>query len=345
MAPKPTVKDVAELSGVSTYTVSRALSGKLGVSEVTRSTVLKAARQIGYVRNEVAASLRSHVSRAVGILTASDRNQYYATLTQSVDEHLVRNGYFAIANDTIRDAEYSKDRELESVTGLLAQRPAAIIATYSLSAESIALIDSFGIPTVFVDSPPPSGFVGRPYVGSNNYHVGRLAGDYLGHLGHRSAMLLAFPQTWTTRAPRISGFVDAAAERGMSVTVLESGNSPESAFDAAMNYLTTCGQDGLPDAVFALNALLVHGAFRALRTLGLEIGPQVSLIGVDDFDWAPLLTPALTVVHQDISTIGATAAEMTLQLINEEEQAGGGFVEVPSSLVIRGSCTPRTTSS
>ena len=88
MNTRPTLKDVGAAAGVSVYVASRALRGESGVAASTRARVERAASELGYVRNEMAAGLRKKNSHTVGILTASGRNQYYSMLAQVIDSTL-----------------------------------------------------------------------------------------------------------------------------------------------------------------------------------------------------------------------------------------------------------------
>lgn len=336
MAQRPTLRDVSAAVGVSVYTVSRALSGKAGVAAETRDLVQQTADRLGYVRNAVAADLKSQLSHSVGVLTASGRNQYYSMLVQAIDGALQPEGYFAVTNDAIKDGRHTAAREMASVRALLEQRPAAIIATYSLRDDSIAEIDRFGVPIVFVDALPPAGHSDRPFIGTDNHGASRLVADHLGRLGHRHALVIAFPDTWTTRAPRIEGFTAAATRWGLSTRVVDSENNPESAFEVVTQALRAADPDARPDALYALNTPLLQGAFRAVKELGLRAGHDVSLIAFDDFDWAPLLDPPLTVVAQDTEQIGRRAGRVTLELIHGAHPLDIR-VELPATLIARDS--------
>ncbi|HEY0188487.1 MAG TPA: LacI family DNA-binding transcriptional regulator [Cellulomonas sp.] len=340
MAQRPTLRDVSEAVGVSVYTASRALAGKSGVAAETRDRVRQTAERLGYVRNGVAAGLRTRLSHAVGVLTASGRNQYYSMLVQAIDGALQPEGYFAVTNDAIKDGRHTPEREMASVRALLEQRPSAIVATYSLRDDSIAEIDRFGVPIVFVDSLPPAGHDDRPFIGTDNRQASRLVADHLGRLGHRRAWVVAFPDTWTTHGPRVDGFVQQAAGWGMATAVVDSENDPDSACRAVLRALDAAGPDGAPDALYTLNTLLLQGTFRALRERGLRVGQDLSLVGFDDFDWAPLLDPPLTVVDQDIEEIGNRAGRLTLELIHGSRPRDTR-VELPAVLVERDSCRPR----
>ena len=340
MVSRPTLKDVGAAAGVSVYVASRALRGESGVAQSTRARVLEAASQLGYVRNEMAASLKMKSSHTVGILTASGRNQYYSMLAQAIDNTLHEYGYFAVTTDMIKDRTNTQESEGESVRLLLEQRPAAIIATYALRPESLEIIESMRIPVVFVDSPLAKAGV-YPFVGSDNYQAGRLAGDYLGRLGHKHAMILAFPKTWQTFEARVRGFKDAAKEWDMDVQVRETqGNDPESAYIELGDLLGNHAKAQWPDAVFALNTMMVLGAFRAMKERNVAIGQDVSLIAIDDFDWAPMLDPPLTVIAQNMEEIGRQAGRFVVDAI-KGNSLNGQQLTIAVKLIERESCRDR----
>lgn len=338
MATQPTLKDVSTRAGVSVYTASRALAGKDGVSEETRERVRAIAKELGYVRNGVAASLRTESSRAVGVLTASGRNQYYSELVASIDVQLQGHGYFTVTVDTIKDGEVTEEREREALRRLLIQRPAAIVTTYALSPSSLAAIDSFGLPLLYIDAIPCDERGKRPFVGSDNAMIGRMAAEFLADAGHKHVGIVAYPAQWATRAPRIEAFAAIAAEQGMSVTVIEAGATPEEARRAVGDLLEVEVQT--VDALFCLNTLLAQGAIAAVGDAGLRIPGDVSVVAVDDFDWAPLLTPPLTVVAQDLRRIGEAAADRILECVEGPDRPRT-HEEFPCRLVERGSCAHR----
>jgi len=340
MVRQPTLLDIANHVGVSTFAASRALAGKPGVSTETRERVVTAARELGYVANAVAANLKGGRSSTVGVMTASGRNQYYATLVQGIDAVLQRNGLHLVTNDAMRGGRYDGERQRQSVEALLQQRVAAIVATYPLSETSLDLIRQWQTPLLFVDALPPSGAGSCPFVGCDNLEAGRLVANYLSSLGCRRVTILAYPKEWNTRAPREQGFRDSAHST-MTIEVVESDNSAESAFDAMVRHLRGTQR---PDAIYALNTPLLQGAMRALNAAGLRIPDDISVLGFDDFEWAPLLDPPMTVVDQHIDEIGRLAGTAIVDLLASPSTstvspaAPPAYIAVPPTLVIRGSC-------
>jgi LacI family transcriptional regulator len=337
-----TLKDISIRAGVSTFTVSQALGGKPGVSEVTRHRITQVANELGYVPNALAAGLKGQRSRSVGVMTASGRNQYYSMLVQAIDGVLQEAGYHAVTNDAMRGGRYSEEREGDSVDELLQQRVAAIVATYSLSESSVRKIERWGIPVVFVDSLPPSHTPGAPFIGADNYRASEKVATYFASLGFTSAAFLAFPKDWNTRAPREAGFVETATASGIATSVVESENSAESASSAMSAFLAEHAGD-LPDALYASNTVLLQGALRAIRSAGLEVPRDISIVGFDDFEWAELVSPPITVVDQHVGRIGELAARTLLDLINSGSISTRPIhAEVQPNLIIRESCAPRS---
>lgn len=339
MNQRPTLRDVASAAGVSTYVASRSLNDGSGVAPATRDHVRRVSAEIGYVRNNVAAGLRTQSSHVVGVLTASGRNQYYTMLAEAINTELRGSGYFIVTNDAIRDHKKTSSRERESVRMILEQRPAVIVSTYALRAESLRRIVSLGIPVIFADNKPNvSSAFNLPYVGSDNHQIGYLASDYLGCLGHKRILVMSFPETWSTAVDRLAGIRDAAKKWGVNVEISISESNPDRVFRAALTKLRSLPLTNMPDGLIALNTIQLLGAYRALRELNMTVGKDISVVAVDDFDWAPFLTPALTVVSQNIKEIARQTAHLVLTSIKGESTEGKEVI-IPVKLIERDSCS------
>lgn len=339
MSRRITIKDVSARAGVSTYTVSQALGGKPGVSDETREMVVRLASEMGYVQNVVAASLKAQTSRTVGVMTASGRNEYYSMLVQAIDGVLQRHGLHSVTTDAMQRGKYEPSLERASVDALLQQRVALIVATYSLNEHSLRTIRDWGIPLVFVDALPPQSVQQVPFVGCDNALASQKVANHLADLGHRSALFVGFPAEWTTRAPREAGFREAALARGLEVHTVESENSSEGALAAMSEWLANPGRPPI-DAIYASNTPLLHGALRALRNARLRVPYDVSVVGFDEFEWAELLSPSITVVDQHIGQIGREAARLIVEVITEGRPVSEHLAIEPD-LVVRESTSQR----
>ena len=336
---RATLKQVAARSGVSTFTVSQALSDKPGVSDATRERIREIAEEMGYVANLAAASLRGAASSAVGVLTANGRNQYYATLVQGISASLQEHNYFAVANDTMRNAQYSAELEKKAVEGLLQQRVSAVIATYSLKPENMRLLNKWQIPVLFVDSPPPSEFSTLPFIGVDNYQASALVAEHLALKGHDSALFVVFDHAWSTREGREKGFSETAKLRGMRTDVLEVPNDSEAVAKSLIEYFKNGFEPGSEvTAIYAANTIILHGVLTALKTLRLRVPHEISVVAFDDFDWAEHIDPPITVVDQSIYEIGLKAGQKVVELLQNSTAAEGENTTLLSArLIERGS--------
>ncbi|WP_413451723.1 LacI family DNA-binding transcriptional regulator [Georgenia phoenicis] len=349
MPKRPTLADVSRVAGFSVYTVSRALSGADGVSDEARQRVLDAARDLGYVRNSAAQQLRKNTRSRVAVITASTSNAYYIEMMAGVQRVLRGAGRSAVVADIAAQGVYSPETEDAAVEGVIESRTAGVISTLPLSAPNLRLLDQWDVPIVFVDSSPPAEALhATASVTTDNLAASHAMGNHLATHGYRDWLFLAYPSRWTTRAPREHGLADAATTHGARLTTVECDNDPDSAATVLLRHLTTAPQR--PDVIVAGNNPLLQGALTAVRELGLDVPSDVAMVAYDEFPWAPLIDPPMTVLNEDSATIGERAARVLMRLIDDQVSAelqgrstrpayrDGDHEQVTASLVIRRSC-------
>jgi LacI family transcriptional regulator len=348
VARKPTLRDVSVASGLSTYTVSRALSDGAGVSPAARAAVLKAARDVGYVPNAAAQQLRKNTRSSVAVITASTSNHYYLELMRGIERTLRHSGRTAVVADIAAEGHYSDEFEDATVQHLIQSRTAGVIATLTLGSRNLDLLQDWDIPVVFVDAAPPETARMVPSITTDNAAASLAVGGHLAGHRYRDWLFLAYPARWSTRVPREAGLREAAARHGADLTVLESENDVDSAVAALTRHLDTTGS--APRALVAGNNPLLQGALRVLRGRGLRVPDDVAVIAFDEFPWAPLLDPPLTVLDEHSEQIGVLAAQTLTRVIDaqvEADRAGrpakpaylpGDRREVAFDLVVRRSC-------
>jgi len=343
---KPTLRDVSVASGLSTYTVSRALSAADGVSPSARDAVLKAAREVGYVPNAAAQQLRKNTRSSVAVITASTSNHYYLDLMRGIEATLRRSGRTAVVADIAAEGHYSDEFEDATVQHLIQARTAGVIATLTLQQRNVDLLHDWDIPVVFVDAAPPEEARSVPSITTDNAAASQAVGDHLAGHGYQDWLLLAYPPRWSTRVPREAGLRAAAERHGARLTVVESENDVDSAAAALAAQL----ERSVPRALVAGNNPLLQAAYRVLRARGLDVPEDVAVVAFDEFPWAPLLDPPLTVLDEHSESIGVLAAETLTRVIDAQldaERAGrslapvyhaGDRREVAFDLVVRHSC-------
>lgn len=345
MGARPTLEDVCQEARTSIYSASRALSGLDGVSTETRERVLEAAAKLGYVANQVARNLKRNSSRTIGILTANNQNQYYATLTDSLERVAQENGFHCIASDAVVDGVYSTERENRFIASLLENRVAGVIVSHPIASPHTKQLLNWGIPILFVDCAPPKGLGPLPYITADNRLGSLEVGRHLASHGYRRWAYVAHSRQWGTRQPRERGFLEAAREAGATVAIIEAGNDAATARQAVTRFLDATQRRNWPEALYASNTPLLQGTLRSLREFNASVPSDVAIVAFDDFEWAEIIDPPITVVDQKISEIGRRAAQLMLKMV-AETSAGSAFnvadfartERVKPVLRIRGSC-------
>lgn len=315
--PRPTMQDVSRLCGLSIYTVSRSLSGAQGVSDASRERVLAAAAELGYVPNGTAQQLRRNTRNSIAVVTAgTSNNAYYLDLFRGIQQTVEAAGCRLIMADIAADGTYSRDAENSTVRNLIQSRMAGVISTLTLARSNLKMLQEWHIPVVFVDSKPPEG---SPFPGitTDNIDAARQLGEHLAQHGYTSWLLLIYPPIWSSRLDRERGTRLAAEAAGASLTVIETRNNAVAARRALEDY---AADHELPRAIIAGNNPLALGAMRFLQEHDLAVPETVAVIAYDEFDWAPVVDPALTVIDEASERLGVQATQTLLAIIDDQSK-------------------------
>lgn len=321
------MRDVAARAGVSLKTVSRVLNGEVGVQAQTAERVRVAARELHFVRNESAATLKrsGQRTRSIGLVLENVANPYWAALVKAVEDVARERGYLLTTGSSGDDPVV----EQQLLDELCNRRPAGLLIVPSGS-ELGYLADEIEHGTVVVS-------MDRPAVGVNvdTVLLANAAGvrDGIAHLvscGHRRIAFVGDTVRYTG-SQRLAGYRAALATAGLPFDrkLARRAHDAEHARDAARELLAL---DDAPTAIFAGNNLLTRGVLEALGPRRREI----AVVGFDDFPFAELMDPPVTVVGQDAAELGRCGA---LQLFRRLDGEAGPVQEIvlATRLVARGS--------
>jgi LacI family transcriptional regulator len=308
---RTTLRDVAELTGLSPAGVSYALRGQR-VSAATAERVRDAADQIGFRSDPIARALRGGSSGIIGVIGGSLADYWHQEFASELQRHLRRRGRHML----LADADGDADTELARARGLVDQRVDGLIAL-PVAPDSPAWDEIVAeLPVVAVGAPLP-----RP-AGAVRFQAeegSELVLDHLRHLGHERITVLASgmhrPRRRRGVHTRVCGFA-AADGRAAALSALRSATPPT--------------------ALFALSDALAYGAYMACADAGLRVPDDVSVAGFDDHPLSRLVSPALTTVSWDTARAAAAAAAMLLDAIEGRRRLGRELVIRPR-LVVRDS--------
>ncbi len=320
-----TMKDVARAAGVSLGSVSHYLNERVPVSPDKAARIQQAIDTLGYRVDQSARSLRRRQTQSVGLIIPDISNPFYAELARVLEHRLWDAGFQTLLCDSAHDA----NRERAHFHNLIDRRADGMVVIYEgETSELPELAARTSVPVVFLDRPVE----GLVSVATDNYLGGTLAARHLLSLGHaRIGALVGDGGVANIRA-RMGGFTEALAAHGLALAHTLHGSQNLTLGERAAELMHLPER---PTAIFATNDIVAVGAWRALLTHGFRIPEDVSLIGFDNIDMGRLLLPPLTTVAQDISALGARAAELILHPTAPEAHARS--VVIPPRLIQRGS--------
>lgn len=329
---KATVKEVSLAAGVSTATVSRALTGSYEVSDETRRRVFEAARKLNYQPNRNARNLRKNNTSMIGVVISDIQNPFFGSVIRGIERITTQDDYTVILGNSDEDPEC----EQKIISRLLEEGVAGIILvpTQTSSAAYQAIFDA-GTPFVVVDRRLPADNLDMVLV--NGRLGAQRAVEHLVSLGHTRIGFIGGLKHLSVMHEREAGFLHGLKKFHLPVpeTYLRHGNNRQDGGYDAMRQLLALGEP--PTAVLIANNMMTLGGLQAIHEAGLEIPDQISILGFDDIDWAPSLRPPLTVVAQPAYLMGETAASTLLARISAPEQPHRVTV-LDTHLIIRASC-------
>jgi DNA-binding LacI/PurR family transcriptional regulator len=353
---RASIKDVAQLAGVSTATVSHVINQTRFVREETRQKVVEAIEELNYYPSAIARGLATNATQTIGLIVSDITNPFFTALARGVEDELTRYGYHTIFCNTDEDA----NREDEYLRLLFARQiDGLLMAPTGVASERLSYMAEADVPIVLLDRSTPG--LDAPLVEVDNEDGGYQATRYLLELGHRRIGVLRGLETISTQVVRVNGYRRALIEAGLPVDealivradphyhsnqvdpVLNGAGTPPTFLtnlQMTPNAFTALQQlFDLPDrptAIFITNNQMTLGALHALKQRGLDCPADISVICFDDHDWAPLFSPPLTVIRQPTYHLGKTAAALLIEMINKKPVQPPA--PLPVELIIRESC-------
>lgn len=334
MAPKKTVtlKEVAAAAQVSRATAARALNGYGYVGGESAERVMAAAAQLGYRGNRVAQALRGGQLPIIGFVPGDIQNPFFARIAHDIDVELRPTRHSLL----IASSEESVAQECSLLDNLRALNVQGVIVAPASDADNAHLetLVREGVPLVVIDREVPD--LGCDSVTVDNEGGAREAVNYLIASGHRRVALIHDESRIVTARERLAGYVGALHENGIALDqslIAISRSTVEQAIDATIRLFS---QPYPPTALFTVDGLMTKGALLALRSMGLSVPRDVSLVGFDDFDLATFTDPQITVVAQPVAQIGPLAVRMLLERIRGAAMPVRN-VRFPTRLIRRGS--------
>ncbi len=324
LAQKIKLSTIADSLGVSTATVSLALRDSPLVADTTRERIKEHAREIGYIYNRRAASLRTSRSGIVGVVVHDIMNPFYAEILRSIEMELDRSRQTFILSN-----HYDKlEKQRNFIDTLLQLGADGVIMSPAIGtpAADIQLAEDNGLPVVLV-ARTVEGTKVPAFRGDDAYGIS-LATDHLISLGHRVIAMVGGTDETSTGRHRYHGYVRAMEKAGLKVKDawrIPGPRTRQSGFEAAEQFLSLADR---PTAAVCWNDLVAIGLMNGLARAGLVVSEDISVTGYDDLEEASIAMPALTTVWNGQREVGRRAARALLDRLN------GAGVDTEQKLIL-----------
>lgn len=329
--PRPTLRQVAALSGVSVKTVSRVLNGERYVSEATARAVQTAADQLGFRLNTLARELRAGLQApTVGLLIGDVSNPFYSRIARGAEREFRTRGLQLVTASTDEDPQL----EWSLAQEMLDRRVRALLVVPSSDDHRYLEGERrHGLPLVFLDR-PPSHIVADAIV-LDNVGGARTAVRHLLDQGHRRIGLVGDLSRLSTHTERVAGYAAEMERAGTTDWRRYVRADAHDAATAAQNVEELLAMPEPPTALFTTNNRITTGALRALRRRQDKRRSAVpALVGFDDLDLGDVLD--VTVISHDPEGMGRLAARTAFERMDGATHPPKTVV-LPTSLVVRGS--------
>lgn len=326
--------------GLSQTTVSRALNGYPEVSEKTRQRVLDAAARLGYRPNVSARRLATGRVGAIGIVVPSDgtqlQNPHFSEFIAGLGTHLAKAEFDILVTPTHERDEIAAYKRIAASKRV----DAMVLSLPKLQDERIDLLHKLNIPFLLhgrTDSTIP-----HAWFDIDNEEAFRRATNHLLDLGHTRIALGNGPVGRTYCVHREDGFRNALKARGLSIdqSLIRNGDLTDEAGYAMAEEILQ--RPDAPTAILTSSIPMALGAFRAMRSTGLVLGRDISMIAHDDvFPYlnAHKMVPSMTTTRSSLREAGVRIGELLLEMLNGREPAS--IKELwPTQLVLGDSTGP-----
>jgi len=346
----PTIRDIAQLVGVTPGTVSRALNDSPLVNQKTKQQILQIAKDLNYSPNLVARRLSTGRTSAIGVVVPFFTRPSVSERLEGVVSVLSNSHYDLV----IHDIETPKQRSVGFKEILRKERiDGVLIISMPILEEDIPYLRQSPVPVVFIDRKHPD-LADFDSLAIDDVEGGYKATRHLIELGHQKIGFIGditevlIPPNSDARLPkdlfkftssrdRYNGYKKAMSEAGLVVRddyYGEDQHGHKEAKDLAMHILD---QEDPPTAIFAASDSQAFGVIQAARVLGIKVPQDLSVIGFDDIQAAEFME--LTTIRQLLFESGRTGVEMLLGAMNGGRREKENIM-LPTELVIRSTTAP-----
>ena len=324
---KVTIHDIAEKLNITASTVSRALNNNPRISELTKKAVLKAAKQLNYQPNNIAAALRNGKSYLIGIIVPTADRAFFASVVRGIEEMANKLNYRIIICQSYDNYE----KEIQTIDALLSARVDGIIASIGKNTENFdhfKRVQQENVPLVLFDRTTDALEVSQVMI--DDYLGAYKVTEHLVQQGCRRIAHFTSPKKVSIFKERLRGYTEALRDYGLPYDeelVVQSNLQLEDGRESMGKLLKLKER---PDAIFSASDFAAMGAMQVLKENNFRIPQDVALAGFSNDPFTSFTDPALTTVDQFSITMGKKTAEIFFDHLKSDDKKG-----VPQKIVLK----------
>jgi len=308
------LNDIAEKLHISPSSVSKALNGKFDVSDKTRNEVLKIAKELGYIPNKAATSLRKQKTYIVGVIVEDNSNPFWSEVLRWIEKALREKGYHILFVNTNRDYK----NEVEAIEIFLQRRvDGLLIVPTEASYEDLIDLSGKNVKLVVMGRDIKNSKLNVSMTYTDDVYGGYIATKYLIEKGCKQIIFIGAQEYNSSSKLRFEGYKMALKEAGLAIddSLIKFNNDLQGSFllevEKSYNCLLSIVKSGVHfDGIFSYNDVMAFGVLNALNELRISVPKDVRVIGYDDILYSSIVSPKLTTVRTDKKLLGETAVKL-----------------------------------
>jgi len=329
------IKDVALAAGVSTSTVSRAMTNSPLIREETAAHVKRVAEDLHYTASTLGRGLVTGKTATIGVVVTTIRDPFIGEVVSGVEDVANEHGYTVL----LACSQGDPHREISVIRSLQERRvDGVLVAASRVDSRYLEQVSAMKVPVVLINRFHPGGLTRSVMI--DNVAAATVATRHLVQLGHRQIGYLGDQFGLQSDTDRFAGYREALAEADLPFLpelVSHGDGQPDGSVKAAHKLLS---QRKKPTAIFCYNDMAALGALQAAASRKLQVPMDLSIVGFDDLFFAAYTQPPLTTIRQPMRRMGCQAAEILLKLL--AGKPCDGTIAIEGQLMVRSSTAPPT---
>ena len=325
-----TLKDIAEQTGYTANTISRALKDKDDIAPETRKRIQETAREMGYISDSIAGSLRTGTTRTIAVILGDISNPHFAIIAREIELIARKHHYSTIIFNSDEDAEI----ESEALRSALSRKvDGIIICPTQRNRDNLDFLRRQQVPFVLIGRHFPG--VEVESVVCDDFKGGQLAAEHLLARGHRRILFLNGPSHISSATERVAGYRAALAQAGVPCDPRLEREIPIVAGDCRRVIYRVLDEGVDFTAIIAFSDLIAWEAMYALQKRGLENPRDYAIVGFDNIQSKFFFPFPLTSVGTSRTTMARRAFHQLLQRLNAETEPKVWRTVLDTTLVVR----------